>query len=229
MRATLRQIRGPAATIMVVGVSVLLAWLAASAALSRTASAQLPVDLASLLQADYGEDEQPKIIPALDGAIIEEIQQEKQRPTTVDEVSEQSFAPIFLLSLVGLVTAFRRSSAQGHPIHRYLAVLLVLYWLLISTFSKWWGGGSFGPRLFAEMWPVLVLLLIPAYESLRSSSSRVRWAGWSLAALLTLCSLFVAVHGATSPGPRAWNSTPDRVGRHLHRLWDWSDMQIFRR
>ena len=95
MLATLRQIRGLLATILVVAASVLLAWFASSAALSRTASAQLPTDLSSLLQADYGEDEQQQVIPPLDGAIIEEIQQEKQRPATEIEPSTRSFAPIF--------------------------------------------------------------------------------------------------------------------------------------
>ncbi len=97
MRATLKRIRGPLATVIVIAVSVLLAWFAASAALSRTASAELPTGLSSLLQADYGEDEQPQVIPRLDSAIIEEIQQEEQRPTADVEPSTRSFAPIFLL------------------------------------------------------------------------------------------------------------------------------------
>ncbi len=75
-----RQLRGPLTTTLVIGVSVLLAWVAATVALSRPASAQLPTDLASFLEADYSADDQPHILPPLDSSIMEVIEQD-ERPS----------------------------------------------------------------------------------------------------------------------------------------------------
>ena len=44
----------------------------------------------------------------------------------------------------------------------------------------------------------------------------------------SLLSAFVAVRGATNPGPMTWNNLPRRVANHRHRIWDWSDLQILR-
>ncbi len=94
---TLKRIRGPLVTVIVIAMSVLVAWVGASAALARPASAQIPTDLSSLLQADYGVDERQQVIPPLDSAIIEQVQQEALRPTPAVDPPVQSFAPIFLI------------------------------------------------------------------------------------------------------------------------------------
>lgn len=138
------------------------------------------------------------------------------------------FAPILLLSLVGIYLVVRRRSSY-HAFFPSLATYCVVEWLVVSTYTKWWGGGSFGPRLLAEALPAWSLLLIPALEALaRVRTARRRVAVGCLAVLLGW-SGFVEYRGATDAAVYGWNRWPRRVSRATERIWDWSDLQILRR
>jgi hypothetical protein len=68
------------------------------------------------------------------------------------------YSPIFLLSLLGIVLAWGKNAA---PLLRYLSMGVVLTILLYSKWGIWWGGHSYGPRLLADLTPILVLFLYP--------------------------------------------------------------------
>ncbi|HXJ35105.1 MAG TPA: hypothetical protein VMS22_13825, partial [Candidatus Eisenbacteria bacterium] len=138
------------------------------------------------------------------------------------------FTPILVFSLWGMAAAFGSRSPHA-ALYRTLAVGIVVYWVMISFLArKWWAGWSFGPRHLAEIVPLLVVLLVPAIDAFRTSSRSVQLAIAPLAAATFLWSLFVAVHGATSPAPLYWNASPANVDQHPERVWDWRDMQILR-
>jgi len=138
------------------------------------------------------------------------------------------FTPVLVFSLWGMAAAC--SSRSPHAaLYRTLAVGVVLHWIMISFLArKWWAGWSVGPRHLAEIVPLLVVLLVPAIDAVRTSSRSVKLAIAPIAAAAFLWGLFVAMHGATSPAPLFWNASPTNVDEHPERVWDWHDMQILR-
>lgn len=75
---------------------------------------------------------------------------------------------------------------------------------------------------------MLIVLLVPAIDGARAASRRARALLAPLAFVALAWSLFVAVHGATSPAPGTWNAVPTNVDEHPERAWDWHDLQILR-
>ena len=139
------------------------------------------------------------------------------------------FTPILAFSLWGMARTLR-SHGPHAAFYRMVALIVVVHWVMISVMArKWWAGWSFGPRHLVEMLPLLVLLLVPAIEAARASSRRVQALLAPPVAMALAWSLFVAIHGASSPAPGAWNSTPSNVDDHAERVWDWRDMQVLRR
>lgn len=63
------------------------------------------------------------------------------------------FSPVLLFSVLGVILLFKNRAAT--PLDCYLMVIVVLHWLIISTFPHWWGGKSFGPRFLSDMLPFL--------------------------------------------------------------------------
>jgi hypothetical protein len=70
------------------------------------------------------------------------------------------FAPILLLSLFGLVNASK--------FHNWLAHSGLILWglqtLFLSSWSGWWGGESFGGRMFLSLTPFFILGLAQIYH-----------------------------------------------------------------
>jgi hypothetical protein len=93
------------------------------------------------------------------------------------------YSPVFLFSVVGAVCAWRRG---GPPLLRYLSVGAGLTVLANSKWHFWWGGDTYGPRLLADITPILVLLLWPAADLLRHRRvfryTFIAVAAWSVAA-----------------------------------------------
>jgi hypothetical protein len=138
------------------------------------------------------------------------------------------FTPILGFSLWGMARVLR-SRAPLAPFYRTLSLAVVAHWLTISIMArKWWAGWSFGPRHVVEILPLLVVLLVPAIDAFRASPRLVRALVTPIGAAALAWSLFVAIHGATSPAPQAWNASPESVDEHPERIWDWHDMQILR-
>ena len=138
------------------------------------------------------------------------------------------FTPILAFSLWGMALSVR-SRAPRASFYRMLALAVVVHWLMISVMArKWWGGWSLGPRHVVEIFPLLVVLLVPAVDAVRAASARLRLVLAPVAAVALGWSVFVAVHGATSDAPQQWNSVPTNIDHHPERLWDWRDMQILR-
>jgi hypothetical protein len=137
------------------------------------------------------------------------------------------FTPVYLLSVVGaLLVLFRW---RRYPAIYLLAAIVVGgQWLSISTLDpRWWGGFSFGPRLFSPVLPLLTILTIPALEEIRARNGSTGTILRALLGLALLWSLFVQTRGSFALGPHQWNYDPN-VDLHPEQVWNWADMQILR-
>jgi hypothetical protein len=132
------------------------------------------------------------------------------------------YSPILLGAIPGFLLWWRA------PAHRTLAVVLatiaLIHYVLISLVPIWWGGYCNGPRLFSDVLPVFIVLLIPLLDSWKVRSGATR------AAIVVAITLGVLVNGwsAWNPGPARWNTVPNDVDYHTERVWDWADPPFLR-
>jgi hypothetical protein len=123
------------------------------------------------------------------------------------------YSPVFIFCVFGIFLAWRLS---GPLLYKYLAVAVVLVVALYSKWQMWWGGWSFGPRLLADITPLLTLLLVPAFR-------RIQQGQLLRSGFYTLAGLSIAIHALGAFVPGGWS--PD-VGETAHRLWSWSDGEL---
>ncbi len=126
------------------------------------------------------------------------------------------YSPVFILSAVGFASAWRRG---GDPLLRALSVGVVLTVLMYGKWAKWWGGWTYGPRLLADLTPILALCLVPLAPMV------MRRRAWQ-ATFLALALWSVAAHAIGAfRDDLSWNQRVD-VEEHPDRLWRWSDNQL---
>jgi hypothetical protein len=136
------------------------------------------------------------------------------------------FTPVLLLAFVGI--AMRVRQRQWRDFDAALAIIVLVHWIAIASFSNWWGGHSFGPRLFTDTLPYWIYFLVPAVDALW----RMRGARGATYAAVTAAVLLVSVlihyRGATHRRAWDWNSIPINVDVAPERIWDWRDLQFLR-
>ena len=133
--------------------------------------------------------------------------------------------PVFLFSLAGAALGIARSDGWKRLFYAAAAVCCAALLLFAAATERWWDGGGFGPRVLADLFPLLALLLLPAVQWLLGAPSWSRIAGSGLLVMAIVASAFTAWRGATAPGTREWNVVPPASAA---RAWDWSDLQALR-
>jgi hypothetical protein len=133
------------------------------------------------------------------------------------------FTPVFLISVAGLVLAWRRRWL--FPLTPYLTVVMALH---AAVVAMWWPGHCYGSRYFADLNPWLALYLIPAEQVWEESRGLRRQAWLGLFVVLALWSVFVHARGAYSVPAQMWNLSPVDVIEQRDRVWDWRDPQFLR-
>jgi hypothetical protein len=123
------------------------------------------------------------------------------------------YSPIYVFSVWALALSWRR---QGDAILRSLSIGVVLAVLVYSRWVMWWGGYCYGPRLLADLAPVLGFSLYPAREWI----ARSRLAK-TLFLFAALCSLYAHVVGAFVDDG-TWNGRMD-IDRFPERVWTLTD------
>jgi hypothetical protein len=124
-----------------------------------------------------------------------------------------------------VAAAFVRRGREGDG---GLAVLalggLGAHWLTVVSFAHWWGGYSFGPRLFTDALFWGVLLAAAVLPRLAGDDPGIRrWRRalvWAAAA-----SVLIHAGGGLSRQGMLWNARPVPVDRAPERIWDWRDPQ----
>ena len=122
------------------------------------------------------------------------------------------YSPVLIFSVAGMVLAWRRGPVLLRPL--MLGVLLTV--LTVAKWFGWWGGHSYGPRLLADVAPVLSFFLYPLVE--HSDRSRLL-----KSVFFTLATLAVAAHAL---GAFFYDEEWDRragVERNASQLWSWTD------
>src|SRR5262249_51876707 len=135
------------------------------------------------------------------------------------------YTPFLLFSIWGMRQA--RKNGWLRPLAGYLIVIVAGYWLLIAVYYEtWWGGHSYGPRLFTDVMPLFILFLIPVLSKWRESP---KWGPAAIAFVVLLAvSGFIHSRGARSFDVYLWNVSPVNVDQRPGRLWEWRDPQFLR-
>jgi Dolichyl-phosphate-mannose-protein mannosyltransferase len=123
----------------------------------------------------------------------------------------------YLLFLPLLVT--RREERLGAWRDTTLLVFASI-WILVGCYAKWWGGHSFGPRLFTETAPFAALAAALCFEATRARA-RMRVA---LAASVVFAAS-TEVLGAYRQ-PAAWWNGLVKLDEHPEVLWNVRDGQL---
>lgn len=131
------------------------------------------------------------------------------------------FTPVLLFSLYGIFLKIRNK--QMTLLDFLLLAIMILHWIIISTFNPWCGGHSYGPRFFSDMLPYFIYFLIPVFTNIPKLQG-VR----KISVVLLLCcsiaiSFFIHYRGATNWDVYLWNVGPISVEG---KLWDWHDLQF---
>ena len=125
------------------------------------------------------------------------------------------YSPIFALAFIGLALAWRRN---GDVLLRYLGVGAVLSILIVAKWHSSSGGESFGPRLLADLTPIMAFASFPLADGIRN-----RRALAAAFAVLTAWSITANSFGAFI-GSRGWNRWA--LGNPDTRLWLWGDNPV---
>lgn len=137
------------------------------------------------------------------------------------------FTPILLLSLCGMYWKWKFS--QLEIIDYILISTLILHWLLISSWRAWWGGGTYGPRLFSDMLPFFLYFLIPYMQDFHTAQGLKKFFMAIVFIVFLLISFWMHYRGATSwEAAFTWNGVPNDIDLYHSRVWDWHDPQFLR-
>lgn len=143
------------------------------------------------------------------------------------------YSPLLLFAGYGLTLKIRQQQFQR--LDAFLAAVIVLHWLAISSFQHWWGGASYGPRFFTDLLPIFAYFLIPAVAQITAPAFWSRWPGRAIGIAFTAAlvwSIFVHYRGSTQTAAWTWNGAFLKVVASVDdapaRLWDWSDPQFWR-
>jgi Dolichyl-phosphate-mannose-protein mannosyltransferase len=122
------------------------------------------------------------------------------------------YSPILLFAFVGMAMVWRNPK---QVLLKYLSVAPLLIILLTAKWINWWGGGSYGPRLLADITPILCLYLYPPVEKAQARPLQKY-------AIVCLTALSISLHALRVFGGGDWNGHPN-VDWHPERLWSWTD------
>lgn len=137
------------------------------------------------------------------------------------------YSPFFVL--LGFVLVPRIIKRKMSDLEWLLLTIILLHWMMSSSFAHWWGGHSYGPRFFADMLPFLMFLLLPLFRGWGTDYSPVLHGALLI---LVALGLFVNARGAlVYAAGIEWNweqGSTANVDADPSRLWDWSDPPFLR-
>ncbi len=122
------------------------------------------------------------------------------------------YSPILMVAFVGMVMVWKNSKLA---LLKYLSLAPLPTILLTAKWIAWWGGGSYGPRLLADIMPLLCLFLYPPFERAQARPLLKN-------ALACLIALSIGLHALRVFAGGDWNGHPF-VDWHPERLWSWAE------
>lgn len=125
------------------------------------------------------------------------------------------YSPILIFSFVGMILCWTK---PGFVLLRYLSFGVVANLLLYSKFFMWWGGSTYGPRLLADLLPILCLFLYPLTNFLTKKIPKIIF--W----LLMAFSISAHTIGAYTYDPYFTSSM--HIDSSSDAAWLWTDNQL---
>ena len=127
------------------------------------------------------------------------------------------YSPVFMVLIVSMIVAWRE---PRYLYLRYLSVAPLLLLIVVSKWTGWWGGDCYGPRLLADVTPILCFLLYPTIDYFKGKKA-VKYV------LIALAVLSIGMHAVGAAregvvGEKTWTAHYE-IGRHPERLWSWGD------
>lgn len=122
----------------------------------------------------------------------------------------------------------------------YLVAIILVHWYIISGFGHWWGGGSFGPRLFSDLLPFLFFLIYPVGKTIfypnRSLNEILRFFLLFVILIFSLFQFYIHWNGANNMASwTQWSESGYYKGKlygdidtYPIRIWSWDDPQFLR-
>jgi hypothetical protein len=145
------------------------------------------------------------------------------------------YSPVLFFALYGAFVKIRQSPimSQEPLLDVMLLSVIIVHWLTISAWQNWWGGHSYGPRLFSDVIPYAIYFLIPVIPLVTAKVFRKKQLLLSGAFVCLLgLSFFTHYRGAMDESNvlfEGWNVFPVDVDFYPSRVWNWYDVQFLRR
>lgn len=126
------------------------------------------------------------------------------------------YSPFLVFSLLGFAWAWRRdTNPPVQLLHRYSSLGAILVILVHSKWWSWWGGYCYGPRVLADLLPLLSLAICPIADMILAKRP---WK--AVASILALWSFLTHFQGAYWDDGR-WTGYARPEG-----LWSWTDSPL---
>lgn len=140
------------------------------------------------------------------------------------------FAPIVLLVVPAVVLRVREKRFVGLDLAVAAAVVVHLF-VVSAQKEGWWAGHAFGPRFFADVFPLLAYLAVPAVAALwnnftATSRSWATTAKVALAGLALVWGVFVHAQAAYLRATNCWSTEPNNIDDHPERVWSLQEPQF---
>ena len=132
------------------------------------------------------------------------------------------YTPIALLALAAFSGRARLLREKHRSVFVASAAFIAFDIAFTATWSVWWGGYCWGPRLLTEILPCLVVLIAIGWPALQRS-------GWKeVFAVAAVYGCFIQMLGVYCYPKGHWDRLPVSVDAAPARLWDWTDNPIAR-
>jgi hypothetical protein len=134
------------------------------------------------------------------------------------------FTPIAVLAVLGAVKVVRSHSRD--PVLWVAVVVVPVHWVLVSLYHHWWGGNSYGPRLFTDVIPLLLVLAVTLGGAAGFTRAWARTATGAGVLVLAAAGVVVHAEGAVLLSTGCWSSHPVAIDADSSRVWSVSDALV---
>lgn len=125
------------------------------------------------------------------------------------------YSPILIFSFVGIILCWVKPE---FVLLRYLSIGVIANLFLYSKFFMWWGGNTYGPRLLADLSPILCLFFYPIKNFLAKRSTKI------IFVVLMIFSIAAHAIGAYTYDP--YFDSNLHIDSSSKAAWFWSDNQL---
>jgi hypothetical protein len=131
------------------------------------------------------------------------------------------FTPVLILPFNGLFL----KEVRKNPLYIMSIIWFVFHTVMLARQFSWWGGWSFGPRLFSDALIPLFMMFLLTFEKMKTQKASQRLI--VLFAILSVPGIFIhAIKGANDVQTYKWNNLP-QIDEHTDfYTWNFSYPQF---